>query len=83
MDEIFSTAISEHAGHLFEVGLLRHHHGLEQRWVVEVRLIDANGHPVEPGATVLDAQFADKDVAKAAGAAAARQLIKERLKVAD
>jgi hypothetical protein len=79
MDQIFSTKISEHQGHLFEVGLLASYDGIQQWWRVEVRLLDSNGHPVENGAIVLDEQFVEVAVADEAGVRAAHRLIEERL----
>jgi hypothetical protein len=66
--------MSEHHAHLFEVGLLLSHDGIERSWRVEIRLLDPDGHPVEEGAIVLDHQFADQ-----AGTRVAHGLIEERL----
>jgi hypothetical protein len=79
MDEMFSTKISEHQGHLFEVGLLATFDGIKQCWRIEVRLLDSNGHPVENGAIVLDKQFVEVSIADAAGVRAAHRLVEERL----
>jgi hypothetical protein len=79
VDKIFSTRISEHQGHLFEVGLLLSHDGIKRWWRVEVGLLDTNGHPVENGAIVLDEQFAEVAVADEAGVRAAHRLVEERL----
>jgi hypothetical protein len=81
VDKIFSTKISEHQGHLFEVGLLLSHDGIKRRWRVEVRLLDTNGHPMENGAIVLDEQFAEVAIADEAGVRAANRLVEERLSV--
>jgi hypothetical protein len=81
MDQIFSTKISEHQGHMFDVGLLASYDRIKQWWRVEVRLLDSNGHPVESGAIVLDEQFAEVAVADEAGARAAHILVEERLRV--
>lgn len=79
MDKIFSTKISEYQGHLFEVGLLLRGDGIEPTWRVEIRLLDANGHPVEKGAIVLDETFAEVVSADEAGVKAAHRLIDERI----
>lgn len=79
MDKIFSTKILEYQGHLFEVGLLLSGDGIEPTWRVEIRLLDANGHPVEKSAIVLDEKFAEVVSADEAGVKAAQRLIDERI----
>jgi hypothetical protein len=81
VDKIFSTKISEHKGHLFEVGLLLSHDGISRSWQVEIRLLDPNGHPVENGNIVLAEQFPEADIADEAGVRAAHRLIDKRLNV--
>lgn len=81
MDKIFSTKISEHKGHLFEVGLLMSYDGIARLWQVEMRLLDPNGQPIEKGATVLNKHFAEVDIADEAGIKAAHSLIDERLNI--
>ena len=81
MNKIFSTKISEHKGHLFEVGLLMSYDGIARSWQVEIRLLDPNGRPIEKGATVLDEHFAEVDIADEAGIKAAHRLIDERLNI--
>jgi hypothetical protein len=81
VDQIFSTKISEHQGHLFEVGLLATYDGIKQWWRVEVRLLESNGYPVENGPIVLDEQFAEVAIADEAGVIAAHILVEERLRV--
>jgi hypothetical protein len=83
VDKIFSTRISEHQGHLFEVGLVLSHDGIKRWWKVEVRLLDTNGHPVENGAIVLDEKFAEVAIADEAGMKAAHRLVEERLSAPD
>lgn len=79
MDKIFSTKISEHQGHLFEVGLLASYDGIRQWWRVEIRLLDSNGHPVGNGAILWDEQFVEVGVAEEAGVKAVHRLVEERL----
>jgi hypothetical protein len=81
VDKIFSTKISEHKGHLFEVGLLLNYDGIERSWQVEIRLLDPNGQPIEKGATVLDKHFTEVDIADEAGVKVAHSLIDERLNI--
>jgi hypothetical protein len=81
MGKIFSTKISEHKGHLFEVGLLLIYDGIERSWQVEIRLLDPNGQQIEEGAIVLDEQFTEVDIADEAGVKAAHSLIDERVNI--
>jgi hypothetical protein len=81
VDQIFSTKISEHQGHLFEVGLLAIYDGIKQWWRVEVRLLDSNGYLVEKGLIALDEQFAEVAIADEAAVRAAHRLVEERLSV--
>lgn len=83
VNKIFSTKISEHKGHLFEVGLLLSEDGMEQSWQVEIRLLDPNGQPIEKGAIVLDEHFAEANIADEAGVKAAHSLIEANLNISD
>jgi hypothetical protein len=78
----FSTELSEHKGHLYEVGLLDRRVGTRQWWKVEIRLLDGNGTAIEGGTVVLGGEFADESLARATGAVRAHRLIEEQLNLA-
>lgn len=82
MDLMPFSQISEHDGHLFDVSLVDRSDAGEQRWRVEVQMLNAKDSSPDGAVVALSEEFISVEAARSAGNNLARQLIAERSKTA-
>jgi hypothetical protein len=80
MDLMPLSQISEHDGHLFDVSLVDRNGAGEQRWGVEVQMLNVKDRSPNGAVVALSEGFISLEAARSAGNDLARQLIAERRK---
>jgi hypothetical protein len=78
MDLMPFSKISEHNGHLFDISLVDRSHAGEQRWGVEVQMLDVKDSSPVGAVVMLSEEFISVEAARYAGNDLARLLIGER-----
>jgi hypothetical protein len=82
MDLMPLTQVSEHDGHLFDVSLVNRRDAGEQRWGVEVQMLNPKDSSPKGAVVALSEGFISAEAARSAGNDLARRLSAERTKTA-
>jgi hypothetical protein len=82
MDSMPFLQISEHDGHLFDVCLVDRNDAGEQRWEVEVQMLNPGDGSPHGAVVALSERFISVEAARFAGNDLARRLAAERTKTA-
>ena len=82
MELMAFSRISEHEGYLFDVHLVNRCNASEQRWRVEVQMLNAKDSSPFGAVVMLSEEFFSVEAARSAGNDLARILIEERSNMA-